>query len=391
MPTKRIRKSGTVEVVWKETGELPGPVSYTFPNEGEADAAIVECTARRARGEKYPDDFYAMRVVRRPHAVVQTRTLADVIRDYQAVQAVAPSDAPLLGLLLVKLGKTPVHEITYKWAESWVTDMKRVDRLAPTTIRHYVGALARALDWAARRQDGSLSQGNPLRLFPKRYATYTSQDAKAAGKKIVDEERGHRLEANEEKAVRAVMSGQKPNGRQRALELKYQAALECLFELALQSAMRMREMFTLEISQINFPQRTIFLTKTKNGDNRQVPMKGATITLLRRYAQAIKNQNRGMAGFEGKPRVFPWWDGEETERSLRATTSLLSRQFARIFAAAGCADLHFHDLRHEATCRFYETTKLTDIEVSLITGHKDLRVLRRYANLRGSHLAQRIG
>jgi hypothetical protein len=240
MPTKRIRKSGTVEVVWKETGELPGPVSYTFPDEQEADAAIAECHARRARGEKYPDDFYAARVIRRPHAVVQTRMLADVIREYQAVQAVAPSDVPLLALLLVKQGKTPVHEITYRWAESWVTDMKRVDRLAPTTIRHYVGALARALDWAARRQDGSLSQGNPLRLFPKRYATYTPQDAKAAGKKIVDEERGRRLEAKEEKAVRAIIAGQKPEGRQRALELKFQAALECFFELALESAMRMR-------------------------------------------------------------------------------------------------------------------------------------------------------
>ena len=60
-------------------------------------------------------------------------------------------------------------------------------------------------------------------------------------------------------------------------------------------------------------------------------------------------------------------------------------------ARSRCSDFHFHDLRHEATCRFYETTTLTDVEVSLITGHKDLRMLRRYANLRGSHLARRIG
>jgi len=391
MATKRIRKSGTVEVIWKERGELPGPVSYTFPNETEADAAIAECIARRARGERFPDEFYVVRASRRPQAIVQTRTLADVIRQYQSVQAAAPSDAPLLGLLIVKKGQTPLHDITYNWAESWVTDMKRVEHLAPTTIRHYVGALARALDWAARRQDGSLLQGNPLRLFPKRYASYTFEDAKAVGKKIVDEERGRRLEPDEEKAIRAIIAGKKPEGRQRSLELKHQAAIECLFELGLESAMRMREMFTLEITQVNFPQRTIFLTKTKNGDSRQVPMKNATIASLKRYLKAIKDENRGMEGFTGKPRIFPWWDGEQTERSLKAATSLLSRQFARIFDAAGCSDFHFHDLRHEATCRFYETTTLTDVEVSLITGHKDLRMLRRYANLRGSHLARRIG
>ena len=97
MATKRIRKSLTVEVIWKERGELPGPVSYTFPNETEADAAIAECIARRARGERFPDEFYVVRASRRPQAIVQTRTLADVIRQYQSVQAAAPSDAPLLG------------------------------------------------------------------------------------------------------------------------------------------------------------------------------------------------------------------------------------------------------------------------------------------------------
>jgi len=389
--TKRIRGNGTVEVVWKEKGELPGPVSYTFPNEAEADAAIYECAARRKRGERFPDDFYTVRAARRPQTVVQVRTLADVIRDYQSVQVAAPSDTSLLELLIVRKGKTPLHEVTYGWAESWVTDMKRVEHLAPTTIRHYVGALARALDWAARRQDGSMPQGNPLRLFPRRYALYTDQDAKAAGRKIVDIERGRRLEPDEEKAIRAIVAGEKPSGRQRALDLRYQAAIECLFELALESAMRMREMFTLEMAQINFPQRTIFLTKTKNGDSRQVPMKNSAITSLKRYLSSIKEQERGMMSFTGKPRLFPWWDGNQTERSLKAATSLISRQFARIFDAAGCPDYHFHDLRHEATCRFYQTSSLTDLEISLITGHKDLRMLRRYANLRGSHLASRIG
>ena len=51
-------------------------------------------------------------------------------------------------------------------------------------------------------------------------------------------------------------------------------------------------------------------------------------------------------------------------------------------------DLHFHDLRHEATSRLFEAG--FDIpEVSLVTGHKDWKMLRRYLNLRPDQLIGR--
>lgn len=75
---------------------------------------------------------------------------------------------------------------------------------------------------------------------------------------------------------------------------------------------------------------------------------------------------------------------------LARITSRLSRQFARVFDAAGCEDLHFHDLRHEATRRLYERTNLSDVEIASITGHRNLHMLKRYANLRGSVLAKRM-
>lgn len=55
---------------------------------------------------------------------------------------------------------------------------------------------------------------------------------------------------------------------------------------------------------------------------------------------------------------------------------------------AKCHDLHFHDLRHEATSRFFERTGLSDVQISRITGHRDPRMLRRYSNLRASDLAE---
>ena len=57
---------------------------------------------------------------------------------------------------------------------------------------------------------------------------------------------------------------------------------------------------------------------------------------------------------------------------------------------AGIEDLRFHDLRHEATSRFFEKG-LNVMEVAAITGHKDLRMLQRYTHLRAEDLAKKLG
>ncbi|WP_139794256.1 hypothetical protein [Chromobacterium violaceum] len=54
--------------------------------------------------------------------------------------------------------------------------MKQVEQLAPSTIRIYVGSLARCFDYLTRLPDSTFVT-NPLRLLPKRYATYTDADA----------------------------------------------------------------------------------------------------------------------------------------------------------------------------------------------------------------------
>lgn len=44
-------------------------------------------------------------------------------------------------------------------------------------------------------------------------------------------------------------------------------------------------------------------------------------------------------------------------------------------------DLHFHDLRHEATSRLFEAGFSIE-QVALVTGHKDWKMLRRYTHIR---------
>ncbi len=52
-------------------------------------------------------------------------------------------------------------------------------------------------------------------------------------------------------------------------------------------------------------------------------------------------------------------------------------------------DLRFHDLRHEAVSRLVEDG-LSDQEVSAISGHRSMQMVKRYTHLRAEDLVERI-
>ena len=89
--------------------------------------------------------------------------------------------------------------------------------------------------------------------------------------------------------------------------------------------------------------------------------------------------------------LFPeFWNGDTSKRAKDQARSRLSGRWATIARLAKCKDLHFHDLRHEATSRFFERTKMSEFKIAKITGHKDMKSLARYANLRASNLAEEM-
>lgn len=52
-------------------------------------------------------------------------------------------------------------------------------------------------------------------------------------------------------------------------------------------------------------------------------------------------------------------------------------------------NVHFHDTRYEAASRLAE--KLSNVlELSAVTGHRDLRVLKRYYHPRAEDLAKKL-
>jgi integrase len=67
----------------------------------------------------------------------------------------------------------------------------------------------------------------------------------------------------------------------------------------------------------------------------------------------------------------------------------ITHGFADLCDRLGIDGLTFHDLRHEATSRLFERG-LNVMEVAAITGHRDLRMLRRYTHLRAEDLARKL-
>jgi integrase len=137
--------------------------------------------------------------------------------------------------------------------------------------------------------------------------------------------------------------------------------------LALETAMRQGELVNLRWEHVHLARRIAHLPDTKNGEPRTVPLSTAALKILRSLPRSLTGQ------------VF-----------VGLTSEAVKRAFARAVRRAGIDDLHFHDLRHEATSALFERG-LNIMEVASITGHKDLRMLRRYTHLRAEDLAKKLG
>jgi integrase len=138
-----------------------------------------------------------------------------------------------------------------------------------------------------------------------------------------------------------------------------------LTKFALETAMRRGELLGLLWEHIDFQRRTAYIPLTKNGTSRTVPLSHAAMEILCTLPRNLKGE------------VFP------------VTNFALSAGIERARAKAKLKDFHFHDLRHMAITRLAE--KLPNlIELSAVSGHKSLAMLKRYYHPSPEQLAQKI-
>lgn len=141
--------------------------------------------------------------------------------------------------------------------------------------------------------------------------------------------------------------------------------LKSAFLLAVHTGMRRGEMLNLTWENVDLERKTAFLPLTKNGTARTVPLSPEAIAVLKNLG--VRNEGR----------VLP------------ITPNALRLAWSRIKRRTGISNLHWHDLRHEAVSRFFELG-LSVPEVSLISGHRDPRMLARYTHLKPEVVAAKL-
>lgn len=142
--------------------------------------------------------------------------------------------------------------------------------------------------------------------------------------------------------------------------------LHSIIILAVETAMRRSELVGIRWDDVNLKTRMVYLHDTKNGTARTVPL-----------------SSRAVAAIEALPRLH-------SPFLLNMHADTVTYDFVQACKACEIEGLRFHDLRHEATSRLFEKG-FNMMEVSTITGHKTLSMLKRYTHLKPSDLLARLG
>ena len=254
----------------------------------------------------------------------------------------------VISAFLKKLQETPIPQPANKTKTHPLYDGDRVRCYTPGSARKLFYVLKTAIEWHAHEHHYPLGDKFEAVEVPPAWSV----------------PRDRRLHGDEEARLMAACDGM----------YKDPEGWRLLIGLALETAMRAGELLGMQWDEINTAQRFIVIPKEreKTRKGRQVPLSTKALGML---AELKKRR------LKGELRVFA---------TLPAISSVLGRGFKRITKRAECADLHFHDLRHEAVARFFERTTLQTMEIALVTGHTELKTLQRYANLRLAILASKL-
>jgi integrase len=204
---------------------------------------------------------------------------------------------------------------------------ERLDSVKPATLKRQLGPI-RNLFNVARDEWGLPIRENPLAKLKFN---------------AIDQRRERRLRPGElDKLIKTARSRRNP-------------LIAPIIRLALETGMRRGEMLAVRRRHVDFAKRTLLIPDGKNGHSRVIPLTKAATALLRSCSRERLDQ------------IFP------------VTANAFRLAWDRIKRVAAIKDLRFHDLRHEAISRFFEKG-LTIPEVALISGHRDMRTLFRYAH-----------
>jgi integrase len=324
----------------------------TFDLPEQAEAWLAELNRQADIGEAVAD-----------RTEVHRTTLAEALDLYEAAETdrkrgavqeharIRQWKADDLGARFV--GAIRVHEVQ-KWIDAQTEAGK-----APTTIGNALNVLSQCYKWLGSRP-GFEGLANPVRGV-RRPKSRTARSAFfPAGGDI------------ERRLLEACSSGgATAESARRAIWLPL------LVRLALETAMRQGELLAMEWQHVHASH--IHLPTSKNGRARDVPLSKAAKAIVAEMREALPRRVDGLVFGVGKNAVI---------NSFIKSVARARKQAA--IDGSSFPEVTFHDLRHVATTRL--APKLGNVlELSAVTGHQSLQVLKRYYNPSPESLADKLG
>jgi len=319
------KRNGSYRVRIKRAGQ--STLSQSFSTRNEALQWVKETQAKVDLG------LYEAPPVK---SLTSFSEAAVCYRDTHSIhKKIVRSETYRLNILIKRWGDLPIGQVN-KAAILELRDELLSNGRSGDTVNHYFNTISKLFQMLNDEWD--LPIPNPIK-----------------GIKRMPPSQGRSKRANESVEQLLLSTCQKLNF----------SILGSIIKFAIQTGMRRGEISGLSWCDVDLVKRKAYLHQTKNGEPRQVPLSKDAITVL-----------DGLKAL-GTNEVFPM------------SMNVLRNQFERVrnmaekdwdeSGANPFADLRFHDLRHEALSRLSDAG-LNVIELSYISGHKTMAMLKRYTH-----------
>ena len=313
-------------------------VMKCFPKKADAEAYLGKVLAAKKEG-RYHDVFDVKK-----ESQTTFNELADrYVENFQTQKSFKDFKSHVVRELREPFGTRRLSEIAYLDLETYRNQRKaaptkagrtRADASVNRDMAILGHMLSKAVDWG-------LLETSPF----------------GKGKKLLLKENNQRLRFLTEAEIEAMLKGCSPH-------------LKPIVETALLTGMRRGELLSLKWEQIR--NGFIYLTETKSGKARQIPVNERLAEVFREVRQ--DNQLKS-------PYVFCDSQGR---RYLEVT-----RSFASACRRAGIEDFRFHDLRHTFGSQLVMRGASLKAVQELL-GHASLGMTMRYAHLSQKHLKESV-
>jgi integrase len=333
---KRTNKKG---IVWQIDYYDPEGkrVMKCFPLKKDAEAYLGKVQASKREG-RYHDVFDMKKETQ-----ITFNTLADTyVKNFDTQKSFKGFKSHVIEKLRKSFGNWRLSEIAYKDLETFRNHRKsaltkakkiRADASVNRDMAIFGHMLNKAVEW-------EMLETSPLK-----------------GKRLMFKENNQRLRFLNEAEIEALLRACSPH-------------LRPIVETALLTGMRRGELLSLKWEQIR--NGFIYLTETKSGKARQIPINDRLTEMFRE----VRRGNQLKSAY-----VFCDSQGRRFLEVKRSFTSACRR--------AGIEDFRFHDLRHTFASHFLmRGGSLKALQE--ILGHADIKMTMRYAHLSNAHLKESI-